>query len=247
MRRSIAFSVKNTVLFTALALCAMATAAGPAAADVIQDKYGALGGSGGPLGAPISGYRRTADGQAKFQKFANGAIYELGGRAFAIWGLIYAKWDQLGRERSPVGYPVTDELPTADGQGRYSAFQHGFIVWSPRTGANAVWGEIGAKYWAAGNVLGYGYPVTDELPTPDGRGRFNHFSGDRSIYWTPQTGAHLIYGGIRHVWASMGWERSWLGYPISDEQSVPGGGRIVYFERGVIFQPVNGAAYASRG
>ena len=65
-----------------------------------------------------------------------------------------------------------------------------------------------------------GFPVTDELGTPDGRGRFNHFEGG-SIYWTPQTHAHEVHGAIRDKWASMGWERSRLGYPIGDEKGPP--------------------------
>jgi uncharacterized protein with LGFP repeats len=68
-----------------------------------------------------------------------------------------------------------------------------------------------------------GYPITDESITPDGIGRYNHFrktdsSGTRdgSIYWTPSTGAHETHGVIRDKWASLGWETSSLGYPISD-------------------------------
>src|SRR5262249_42436113 len=38
-----------------------------------------------------------------------------------------------------------------------------------------------------------------------------------SIYWTPGTGAHEVHGIIRDKWAALGWERSYLGYPITDE------------------------------
>jgi uncharacterized protein with LGFP repeats len=48
-----------------------------------------------------------------------------------------------------------------------------------------------------------GYPVTDETGTPDGIGRFNHFSNAASIYWTPSTGAWSIHGAIRDKWASL--------------------------------------------
>jgi uncharacterized protein with LGFP repeats len=44
-----------------------------------------------------------------------------------------------------------------------------------------------------------------------------------SIYWTPGTGAHEVYGRIRERWSALGWERSYLGYPTSGEFSVPGG------------------------
>jgi hypothetical protein len=68
-----------------------------------------------------------------------------------------------------------------------------------------------------------GYPVTDETGTPDGVGRFNHFANDGSIYWTPSTGAWSVHGAIRDKWASLGWEKSCQGYPVSDEVAVPNG------------------------
>jgi uncharacterized protein with LGFP repeats len=58
--------------------------------------------------------------------------------------------------------------------------------------------------------------VSDELVTPDGVGRYNHFERG-SIYWTPKTGAYEVHGAIRDKWASLGWERGKLGYPTSDE------------------------------
>ena len=78
-----------------------------------------------------------------------------------------------------------------------------------------------------------GYPVTDETGTPDGIGRFNHFANDGSIYWTPATGAREVHGLIRAKWASLGWERGCLGYPISDTTSTAGGERSA-FQQGAI-------------
>jgi uncharacterized protein with LGFP repeats len=49
-----------------------------------------------------------------------------------------------------------------------------------------------------------GYPTTDELSTPDGIGRYNHFDKAGSIYWTPGTGAHEVYGAIRQRWSALG-------------------------------------------
>lgn len=54
-----------------------------------------------------------------------------------------------------------------------------------------------------------------ELPTPDNIGRFAHYERG-SIYWTPGTGAIAVpKGGIYEFWSSVGWETSWLGYPIA--------------------------------
>jgi len=75
-----------------------------------------------------------------------------------------------------------------------------------------VHGAILTEYLiAAGGPAVYGLPLTDETTTPDGVGRFNHFQGGRSIYWTPATGAHAVYGAIRAAWAARGWERGPVG------------------------------------
>lgn len=95
-------------------------------------------------------------------------------------------------------------------------------------------GAIGEKYAALGGVQSFlGRALTDELGTPDGNGRYNHFEGG-SIYWTPKTGAWSVRGVIRNQWATLGWERSKLGYPISDEEPRKGGGRQSRFQGGVV-------------
>jgi len=72
------------------------------------------------------------------------------------------------------------------------------------------------------------WPTTDETGTPDGRGRFNHLENG-SIYWTPETGAHFIHGPCRDRWATLGWEKSYLGYPISSTSATG-----TEFERGTL-------------
>ncbi|MDQ6838598.1 MAG: sugar dehydrogenase, partial [Actinomycetota bacterium] len=138
---------------------------------------------------------------------------------------ILAHYLALGGPSGLLGFPVTDETGTPDGIGRFNHFaDYGSIYWTPTTGAWSIHGGI-RDHWAA---LGWersplGYPVTDETGTPDGVGRFNHFADDGSIYWTPARGAWSIHGAIRDRWAALGWERSALGYPTSDEFAIPGG------------------------
>lgn len=91
-----------------------------------------------------------------------------------------------------------------------------------------------------------GYPTTDETTTPDGIGRFNHFAGTggASIYWTPNTGAHEVYGVIRQLWSELGWERSPLGYPTSGEKDTEfHAARVNHFERGDIYFDGHRGAY----
>jgi uncharacterized protein with LGFP repeats len=143
--------------------------------------------------------------------------------------------DDKWREIPWIGAPVDEgagsaEMPTPDGRGRARDFQNGSIYWTPETGAHEVHGAIRVKWAQLGDWIGY--PTTDETGCPDGVGRFNHFER-ASIYWTPATGAHEVHGAIRDFWASKGWERSQLRYPISDEQGSPNN-RFSRFEGGFI-------------
>lgn len=167
-----------------------------------------------------------------------GALAPQAAHAYAVYGAIGDKYNALGGPGGVLGQPRSDEADAPHG-GRFNDFEHGSIYWHPSIGAYAVWGAIRGKWWEVGGV-NYGYPITDELPTPDGRGRFNHFRAihlpgqpEASIYWTPQTGAHAVYGAIRQRWAEMGWERSELGYPTSSEHQ-DGQYRRVNFENGYI-------------
>jgi hypothetical protein len=85
---------------------------------------------------------------------------------------------------------------------------------------HATVGAIRAKWEALGGC-GWASPETDELAAAAG-GRFNHFTGGASIYWTPWTGAHEVHGRIRDHWEWLGWEWSWLGYPVTDEYAYDG-------------------------
>lgn len=196
----------------------------------IQRKYDALG------GAAFFGDIERKERAAWYFKFGcicyNSQMHD----AFEIHGDIYRKWVELGGLQ--WGLPSTDELTTSRGDGRFNFFNNGSasIHWNPRTGAHAVWGDILQKWaqlnWENGLL---GYPVTDETITPDGIGRFNHFENGGSIYWTPDTGANAVWGDIRKRWEGLGWERSYLGYPTSDEVDFPEGGRANTFQNGGIY------------
>ena len=159
---------------------------------------------------------------------------------------IYRKYVSLGGANSFLGFPVGLETGLPDG-GSYRDFQGGSIYWSSRTGAFEVHGQIQARWFELGGVNFLGYPVTDETTTPDGIGRFNHFEGG-SIYWSPDTGAHDVYGLIREKWASLGWEQGFLGYPITGETGTPKGkGRFNHFQGGSIYWSPDTGAHEVHG
>lgn len=103
--------------------------------------------------------------------------------------LIDKKYQELGGAGGFLGSPRGSEKDTPDGRGRFRHFEGGSIYATLETGAHEVRGGIRQKWAELGWERGFlGYPTTDETPTPDGRGRFNHFEHG-SIYWTPEGGA----------------------------------------------------------
>jgi uncharacterized protein with LGFP repeats len=183
--------------------------------SAIDDKYAQLGGAQSFLGQATTPEHVTPNGLGSFRHFQGGSIYwnHTMPIAFEVHGLIRGKWAELGWENF-LGFPVTDELPVAGGRGRASDFERGVIAWTPQTGAHEVHGAILRRWITLGRENGLGFPLTDELTTPDTRGRYNHFENG-SIYWTPQTGAQEVTGVIKNTWAGAGWERGPLGYPTS--------------------------------
>jgi uncharacterized protein with LGFP repeats len=159
------------------------------------------------------------------------------------------KWQQIQWIGPPTDAGAgSEEMVLRDNRGHARDFANGSIYWTPQTGAHEVHGDIRVKWAQEGGERGFlGYPETDETGTPDGVGRFNHFEHG-SIYWTPQTGAREVHGDIRQLWAQMGWERSFLGYPTSDEHDDPGvqGGRRSEFQHGFINWTPSGGAHAHR-
>jgi|SRR6516164_3777663 len=201
---------------------------------IIDDKYAELGGAGGFLGPLVSAEVETPNGLGFYRHYQGGSIYWKSSLpvAFEVHGLIRQKWADLGWENSFLGFPLSDESNVIGKPGRTNTFEGGVISWTSGTGAHEVHGAILARWVAIGREAKFGFPLTDETGTPDGRGRFNHFETG-SIYWTPQTNAHEIVGATKDVWATQGWERGPLGYPTAAEFSL-GGITFQDFEHGYL-------------
>ncbi len=171
--------------------------------------------------------------------------------AFVVYGSIYAHYAQLGDLSDParqpfLGLPTSDELPA--GRGRVSHFDGADIYWATNVGAHEVHGAIRQHWRDLGGFSGFlGFPLTDESGTPDGVGRYNRFEGG-VIYWTPGTGAYEVHGAILDLWSSLGFEKSFLGYPVSDETggTLPPplylSARVSYFQFGqIVWSDATGA------
>jgi len=216
----------------------------PRVQGAIADDWYALGGATSPVGLPLGNENPIFDHSGVFTLFQRGSIYwSPASGAHEILGAIRDAWAAQGWEQGRLGYPVTDELGTPNQDGAYNHFQGGSLYWSPPTGAHLVAGAIqdawAAQGWERSRL---GYPVTDELGTPNQDGAYNHFQGG-SLYWSPPTGAHLVAGAIQDAWAAQGWERSALGYPVTDELGTPNqDGAYNHFQGGSLYwSPPTGA------
>lgn len=109
------------------------------------------------------------------------------------------------------------------------------VASTPQAIANVMITEKYRQLGGAGGLLGN--TTTAVSPCPDGNGYYRHFQHG-SIYWHPHTGAHEVHGLIRGRWAEMGWERSFLGYPTTDElvgRDPTGAGRVSHFQAGSLY------------
>ncbi|AZA12681.1 LGFP repeat protein [Corynebacterium choanae] len=68
------------------------------------------------------------------------------------------------------------------------------------------------------------------------------------IYWSPETGAHVVSTQVVAVWSALGWEAAELGYPTTDQDGISANPieRMQQFQGGAIVQNwlgVNAAVY----
>jgi uncharacterized protein with LGFP repeats len=207
----------------------------------VEKAWKAQGWEGGPLGYPTQDTYWTPNGRGRYCYFQGGAIYALGygngstADGYVISGDFLQHYAAMGWENSALGFPISNVQTDPSTGAQSQVFENGIMIadaygWFELDGPiyqESVWGNP-----ATGTL---GLP-TAEGSTPDGRGRYVHFENDASIYWTQDTGAHIVSGPVRDYWSSWGWEKSPLGYPISDAQYLDGDGSRyrIQFEHGVI-------------
>lgn len=220
----------------------------------IADRYRTLGGPGGALGPPL-GPEQAAPYGGRFNAFRAGWIYyhpETG--AHAVYGLIGAHWNQLGRVA--FGYPTNDETPTAGRTGLYNQFRavhlpgkpEAAIYYSQQTGAHAVYGAIYQKWREMGwERSPLGYPVKDEYDDAGFR-RVDFEHG--TLRWSAATGVavmQVVYGAIGEKYAALGGAAGVLGRSLGVEQAAPHGGRFNLFQKGMIYYHPETGAHAIYG
>ncbi|SDL97542.1 S-formylglutathione hydrolase FrmB [Corynebacterium mycetoides] len=198
----------------------------------ILAKYNGLGGAQGWLGFPTTGEMTTPDGVGRYVHFQNGSIYWTPSTgAYAIPGDMFTAWGENGWENGDLKYPVAEAQQI--GGGFVQKFQGGYLTRNPDGSHNIVHGAIGAKYGEVNTAAsGLGYPKSNEIAIPGGA--FQQFEKG-NIYWSPDTGAHVIYyGAIFDEWGKNGWEQGRMGWPVTDMRDIPAGGRTIDFQHATL-------------
>ena len=213
----------------------------------------------GPLGYPTSdefcGLRDGGCGQ----RFTSGLIlWSSATGSHPVRGAILSRYAELGYENGALGYPTGAEFGGLAGDGIAQRFAAGTMYFTNRTGAQPVRGAIQGAYSSVGwENSTLGYPAAAEFCGLRDGGCAQRFTGGM-IYFSPAGGAHAVWGAILDSYASVGYEQSKLGYPVSGEfcglvgdgcgQHFEGGSE--YFSLGSGTYPVWGAirtAYQNQG
>lgn len=200
---------------------------------LIHERWQQLGGLAGILGYPRSDEIAVGDGRGRVSWFDGGAIFWTPGTgAVEVRNPILHAWYTRGGPSHPVGYPIGPEHAVAGGAEQ--PFAGGVFTYRSGAGPFGVWGLIGVRWRALGAQAGIlGFPLTDEGPLPDGRGRVSWFEGG-AVFWTPTTGAHDVRLPILHEWFQRGGPLGRLGYPVSDTEQLDATHHRVRFERGAL-------------
>lgn len=175
----------------------------------IRTKWSNYGKERGMLGYPLTDEMTAPDGHGKYNHFENGSIYWTAGTgANIVQGRILDRWARDGWEQGELRYPITDELKTDRGFGRYNDFQNGSIYWTSGTGAQKVKGKIRQhwRYLGAENSK-FAFPTSEEYPAP-GPAVNQDFQGG-TIQWIHATDRSL------RAWVNTNVSAYRLGFDIA--------------------------------
>jgi hypothetical protein len=111
--------------------------------------------------------------------------------------------------------PVTscDSIPGYQGNGcHFVAYEYGRIYTQPNGLTTEIHGAIYAAWLdSPESNPSNSSPISDEVPTADGRGAYSR-AGD-IFYWTPETGAWAVHWWTPDWWAQAGGGAGYWGYP----------------------------------
>jgi stage II sporulation protein D len=183
------------------------------------------------------------------QNFSHGRMYWNRAHKKVVWqhGPVLRRYDEMGRERSSLGMPITDIW----GGKRYRVgrYSNGSIYWSPQTGAQSVRGSFLKTYRTYGGPTG---PLS--LPTSPRKSSKNlpHHGvrqgfSDGALYLTPPSPqVFALWGPVARRYRRLGEARSKCGYPTSSMRPV-NHGLMASFKKGTIRLSGRGKLYVVCG
>ena len=129
-------------------------------------------------------------------------------------------YDASGGTTGPMGPGDGGVYPVGGGFGQNYA--GGKIFFTPDTGAHIMAGAILQKYESLGGPADgdLGFPTIDEGPgriSPESRNTTFSAADQPVIFWTPDTGAHVVRGALNAAWDKVGGSAGPLGVPTEDE------------------------------
>ncbi|MDF2823991.1 MAG: hypothetical protein K0R68_1399 [Mycobacterium sp.] len=231
----------------------------------ILEKYRSLG---GPADSGL-GFPNIDEGPGRAPESRN-VTFNAGDGAVIFWtpptgawlvrGIINAAWDRVGGSSGPLGVPVEDETYSGEtisqrftgGQLSYDTAAKTFTTTPPELAGQLAdlplpddaASSIDLAWRVAGGQGGQlGAKQGDPYPVGDGTGQ--DFAGGK-IFFSPDTGAHVVSGTILEKYEADGGPTGELGFPTANEADgdVPGS-RISTFGAAdapaIVWTPEHGA------
>lgn len=203
----------------------------------INAAWDKLGSSTGPLGVPVDD--ETYDGAIVTQKFSAGALAfdgatrtfttvppELAGQLADLQvqldptAAIDQAWRTSGGPAGALGAKQGDEYAIGD-EGVGQDFARGKVYFSPATGANALEGDVLAKYESLGGPGGsdLGFPITGTADGAVAGSKFASFAADDEpvIFFSPDNGAFVVRSAMKVAWDKLDGASGKLGAPVGDQ------------------------------
>ncbi|MEM5564898.1 hypothetical protein WNY78_07265 [Psychroserpens sp. AS72] len=161
-------------------------------------------------------YNASVGSHTQFYERCAIMYHESAGIAFEMHGSIFARFKTM-RNKSELGYLVTDESRATKTSGRKSLFSKGGIYWSRTTGAFPVLGNIYLEYENLGESKKLGFPTRAESTISGGKQQI--FQKCRMYYKNGSGSAKEVHGSILTRFLQTGGIGKW-GFPITNETDI---------------------------
>jgi len=203
------------------------------------------------LGIPLTDANpltTASNGPGVAQGFKLGTVHSSASGTYLVSGTMLTSYAAAGWVRGVLGWPSSDITCTLPGGACVQNFQHG-AIYAPKTGAaQAITdADIAAEYSSLGGVTGeLGLPTTAKtaITVPaNGNGFSQGFA--KGMIYKSAAGTFSVSAAMQAAYVKAGWVRGTLGWPAGDKTcTLPGGGCSQSFQKGTIYAPATGSAFA---